>query len=405
MRAGCVVGLCSAFLSVLCVVWGEKSDASGQGSCEGGGARCEDVDLEQDRYTTARAMRAVVVREFGGPEVLKVEEVAVPQAEGKQVLIKVSAVGVNPVETYIRSGTHNIKPPLPWTPGCDVAGVVEEVGKEATKFQKGDRVFTRGSVTGAYAEFTVAEEDTTFRLADRLSFQQGAAIGVPYMTAYRALFHRTHGKPGETVLIHGASGGVGLAAVQLAKAHGMVVMGTAGSSEGMELVKKNGAAHVFNHREEGYMDKIMAATAGVGVDLIIEMLANVNLEKDLELLARHGRVGVVGSRGRIEIDPRLFMTKECWVIGVGRDTEVVGNRGPTQINARAAMTKETSIIGVMLYHMDAKELGETVAALYAGFTQGTLNPVVGREYSLEQAPEAHKDIIETKAMGKVVFTV
>ncbi|XP_078606467.1 zeta-crystallin-like isoform X9 [Branchiostoma floridae x Branchiostoma japonicum] len=323
----------------------------------------------------ARAMRAVVVREFGGPEVLKVEEVAVPQAEGKQVLIKVSAVGVNPVETYIRSGTHNIKPPLPWTPGCDVAGVVEEVGKEATKFQKGDRVFTRGSVTGAYAEFTVAEEDTTFRLADRLSFQQGAAIGVPYMTAYRALFHRTHGKPGETVLIHGASGGVGLAAVQLAKAHGMVVMGTAGSSEGMELVKKNGAAHVFNHREEGYMDKIMAATAGVGVDLIIEMLANVNLEKDLELLARHGRVGVVG------------------------------NRGPTQINARAAMTKETSIIGVMLYHMDAKELGETVAALYAGFTQGTLNPVVGREYSLEQAPEAHKDIIETKAMGKVVFTV
>ncbi|XP_035684345.1 zeta-crystallin-like isoform X2 [Branchiostoma floridae] len=324
----------------------------------------------------ARAMRAVVVREFGGPEVLKVEEVAVPQAEGKQVLIKVSAVGVNPVETYIRSGTHNIKPPLPWTPGCDVAGVVEEVGKEATKFQKGDRVFTRGSVTGAYAEFTVAEEDTTFRLADRLSFQQGAAIGVPYMTAYRALFHRTHGKPGETVLVHGASGGVGLAAVQLAKAHGMVVMGTAGSSEGMELVKKNGAAHVFNHREEGYMDKIMAATAGVGVDLIIEMLANVNLEKDLELLARHGRVGVVG------------------------------NRGPTQINARAAMTKETSIIGVMLYHMDATELGETVAALYAGFTQGTLNPVVGREYSLEQAPEAHKDIIETKsAMGKVVLTV
>eukprot|EP00058_Branchiostoma_floridae_P014688 XP_002600176.1 hypothetical protein BRAFLDRAFT_57182 [Branchiostoma floridae] len=243
-------------------------------------------------------MRAVVVREFGGPEVLKVEEVAVPQAQGKQVLIKVSAVGVNPVETYIRSGTHNIKPPLPWTPGCDVAGVVEDVGKEATKFQQ------------------VA----------------------PFLTSLKTMpifFRKCH-----ILNLIFAALQVGLAAVQLAKAHGMVVMGTAGSSEGMELVKKNGAAHVFNHREDGYMDKIM----------------------------------VVGSRGRIEIDPRLFMTKECWVIGVGRDTE--------------------------------KELGETVSALYAGFTQGTLNPVVGREYSLEQAPEAHKDIIETKsAMGKVVLTV
>ncbi|XP_078686072.1 zeta-crystallin-like isoform X3 [Branchiostoma floridae x Branchiostoma belcheri] len=375
MRAGCVVRLCSAVLSVLFVVSGEGSDVSDAGTCEGGGARCEDVEtLEQDRYTTAGAMRAVVVREFGGPEVLKVEEVAIPQAQGKQVLIKVSAVGVNPVETYIRSGTHNIKPPLPWTPGGDIAGVVEDVGKEATKFKKGDRVYTSRCVTGAYAEYTVAEEDSTFRLADRLSFQQGAAMGTPYLTAYRALFHRTHGKPGETVLIHGASGGVGLAAVQLAKARGMVVMGTAGSGEGMELVRRNGASHVFNHREEGYTDKIMAATAGVGVDLIIEMLANVNLEKDLELLARHGRVGVVGSRGRIEITPRLFMTKECWVIGVGRDTE--------------------------------KELGETMAALYAGFTQGTLNPVVGKEYSLDQAPQAHKDIIETKsAMGKVVLNI
>ncbi|XP_066295260.1 zeta-crystallin-like isoform X2 [Branchiostoma lanceolatum] len=372
MRADCAVRLCSAVLSVLFVVLGQGSDVSDAGRCEGGGARC--ADLEQDRYSTAGAMRAVVVREFGGPEVLKVEEVAVPQAQAKQVLIKVSAVGVNPVETYIRSGTHNIKPPLPWTPGHDVAGVVEDVGKEATKFKKGDRVFTKSTVTGAYAEYTVAEEDATFRLVDRLSFQQGAAAGTPYMTAYRALFHRTHGKPGETVLVHGASGGVGLAAIQLAKARGMVVMGTAGSSEGMELVRKNGASHVFNHREEGYTDKIMAATAGVGVDLIIEMLANVNLEKDLELLARHGRVGVVGSRGRIEMTPRLLMTKESWVIGVGRDTE--------------------------------KELGETMAALYAGFTQGTLNPVVGREYSLEQATQAHKDIIETKsAMGKVVITI
>ncbi|CAH1272647.1 CRYZ [Branchiostoma lanceolatum] len=376
MRAGCAVRLCSTVLSVLFVILGQGSDVSDEGRCEGGVARCAEVDLVQDRYSTAGAMRAVVVREFGGPEVLKVEEVAVPQAQGKQVLIKVSAVGVNPVETYIRSGTHNIKPPLPWTPGNDAAGVVEEVGKEATKFKKGDRVFTKSTVTGAYAEYTVAEEDAAFRLTDRLSFQQGAAAGTPYMTAYRALFHRTHGKPGETVLVHGASGGVGLAAVQLAKARGMVVMGTAGSSEGMELVRKNGASHVFNHREEGYTDKIMAATAGVGVDLIIEMLANVNLEKDLELLARHGRVGVVG------------------------------NRGPTEINARAAMTKETSIIGVMLYHMDAKELGETMSALYAGFTQGTLNPVVGKEYSLEQTPQAHKDIIETKsAMGKVVITI
>ncbi|XP_019960923.2 quinone oxidoreductase [Paralichthys olivaceus] len=325
----------------------------------------------------SRVMRAIRVSECGAPSVLSLcSQVPVPQPGLRQVLIRVQACGVNPVETYIRAGTYSRKPTLPYTPGTDVAGVVETAGEGVVGFKAGDRVFTTATESGAYAEFTVAADDCVHKLPDALDFTQGAAIGIPYFTAYRALIHKAHSKAGETVLIHGASGGVGVAACQLSRALGLRVLGTAGTPEGMKLVLNNGAHMAFNHREQGYTDKIMEATDGRGVDVIVEMLSNVNLSKDLQMLAYGGRVTVVGSRGPIEINPR--------------DT----------------MANESSIMGVALFFATPEEKKESAAFLYAGMEAGWLSPVVGSQYPLDKAAQAHHDIIESPgAAGKIVLTM
>ncbi|NXL95171.1 QOR oxidoreductase, partial [Alectura lathami] len=324
---------------------------------------------------TRSVMRAVRVFEFGGPEVLKLQpNVPVPAPGQSQVLIKVHACGVNPVETYIRSGSYARKPALPYTPGSDVAGVVQSVGERVTAFKRGDRVFTMATTSGGYAEYAVAEADSVFPLSDKLDFRQGAAVGIPYFTAYRALFQKGRAKAGETVLVHGASGGVGIAACQIARAYGLKVLGTAGTEEGINLVLRNGAHQAFNHREANYVDKIKEYTGMQGVDIIIEMLSNVNLATDLQLLAYAGRVLVVGCRGPVEINPR--------------DT----------------MAKESSIIGVSLFLETEEEKRECATALLDGIESGWLKPAVGSDYPLEKAAEAHKDIIHSSgARGKMIL--
>ncbi|XP_070532221.1 quinone oxidoreductase-like [Ptychodera flava] len=325
-----------------------------------------------------RIMRAIRVAEFGSPEVMKLQNgVAIPEPSSKEVLIKIKAAGVNPVETYIRSGNRNVLPALPYTPGTDGSGVVEKIGSKVTKFKPGDRVYTKNISSGSYAEFGIAAESKVDILPENMTFQQGAAVGIPYYTAYRSLFQRGKARASETVLIHGASGAVGIACLQLGSAYGLNLMGTAGTPKGLELIAKHGAEKVFNHREEDYTKQIMEATAGKGVDLIIEMLANVNLDKDLDLLAPHGRV------------------------------VVVGNRGPTQIDARKTMGKETCIVGVMLTNIDDYEYKEIAAAVGAGMAKGFLNPVVGLEYPLEEAVEAHREVIDHKqgTHGKIVLNV
>ncbi|XP_073347974.1 quinone oxidoreductase [Pagrus major] len=325
----------------------------------------------------SRLMRAIRVGEFGGPSVLRLcSDVTVPQPGHRQVLIRVHACGVNPVETYIRAGTYARKPTLPYTPGTDVAGVVETIGEGVTAVKAGDRVFTTATVSGGYAEYTVAADDCVHKLPDALDYTQGAALGIPYFTAYRALVHKAHIKAGETVLIHGASGGVGVAACQLSRALGLKVLGTAGTPEGMKLVLQNGAHLAFNHREKDYTDKIMEATEGKGIDVIVEMLSNVNLSKDLQMLAYGGRVAIVGCRGSIEINPRDIMAKE------------------------------SSIVGVVLFFSAPEEQKECAALLYAGMESGWLKPVVGSQFPLDKAAQAHHDIIECPgAAGKMVLTM
>lgn len=317
-------------------------------------------------------MKAIRVAEHGGPEVLKLAELAKPSPATGQVLIQVRAIGVNPVDTYIRSGNYP-NTVLPYTPGRDCAGVVESIGEGVTVFKVGDRVYTSGTITGAYAEFAVAEEKTVHPLPQGISFGQGASLGIPYATAYRALFQKGYARAGEWCLIHGASGGVGTAAVQLARAAGLRVIGTTSTAEGEKLALENGAHHVLNHHLAGYTDELMGLTENRGVDLILEMLANVNLGKDLTLLSKFGRVVVIGSRGKVEINPRDTM---------GRDA---------------------SIHGMMLFNAPDDELKSIHAALYAGLENGTLKPVVGKEMRLADAPNAHVAVLEPGAYGKIIL--
>src|SRR6266849_8107417 len=229
-------------------------------------------------------MKAIVVHEFGGPEVLKLEDAPTPKPAAGQVLVRIHAAGVNPYDTYMRAGTYAVKPPLPYTPGSDAAGVIEGVGDGVKKVKKGDRVYTAKTLTGAYAEYALALEGQVHALPEKVSFGQGAGVGVPYGTAYHALHHSAQARASETVLVHGASGGVGSGAVQMAQAMGLTVFGTAGTQKGVDLVKREGAHQVFDHSKNDYQEEIMKATGGRGVDIVLEMLANVNLGNDLKLL-------------------------------------------------------------------------------------------------------------------------
>src|SRR6202165_4083875 len=261
-------------------------------------------------------MKTIQVHQFGGPEVLRLEEVPTPKPGPGQVLVRVHAAGVNPYDTYMRAGTYAIKPPLPYTPGSDAAGVVEAVGPGVTGVKPGDRVYVGGTVSGAYAELSLCNESQVHPLPGNVTFAQGAAMNVPYATAYHALFHPAHGDAGESVLVHGASGGVGIAGVQLARARGMTVIGTAGTDRGRRLVAEQGAHHAVDHTAAGYLDEVMTLTSGRGVDVVLEMLANVNLQKDLGAIAMGGRIVVIGNRGSVEINPRAAMNKDAAILGM-----------------------------------------------------------------------------------------
>jgi NADPH:quinone reductase len=323
-------------------------------------------------------MKAIRVHQFGDPSVMKLEDIPDRTAGQGQLLVKVKAAGVNPVDTYIRSGVYAVLPPLPCTPGIDGAGTVEAAGADVRDFKKGDRVYFGGTVdgraVGAYAEWALCLPDQVHHLPKSISFEQGAGLNVPYVTAWRALFEKGRAQPAETVLIHGASGAVGVAAVQMARAAGLRVFGTAGTERGKKLVEEQGAHSVFDHTAADYHKQIVATADGKGVDLVIEMLANVNLVRDLEMIVVRGRVVIVGNRGSIELNPRAIMSKDAVVTGL------------TNWNATP------------------KEFGVAHAAIIAGMERCGYKPEVGKEMPLGDAPGAHEEVMKPGAYGKIVLT-
>jgi NADPH2:quinone reductase len=322
-------------------------------------------------------MRAISVASFGAPDVLQLVDLPMPEPGRDEVRVRIRAAGVNPVEAYIRTGTYARKPSLPYTPGSDGAGVIDAVGADVVGLTEGDRVYVCGlapkKCTGTYAESAVVHASAVHPLPASVSFAQGAAVGVPYATAWRALFHKANLQAGETVLVHGASGGVGIAALQMAGAHGAIVIGTAGTDRGRELVLSEGAHKVFDHSSASYAEGILQFTNGRGVDLVIEMLANVNLERSLGMLAPFGRVVVVGNRGSLDFNPR------------------------------AIMAKDATVLGMTLFNMNAADYAAVHAGVSAGLEAKTLRPVVGREFPLQDAARAHEAVLAPGSHGKIVL--
>ena len=318
-------------------------------------------------------MKAIQVHTFGQPEVMQYEDVAELKPVHKQIKVEVKAIGVNPVDTYIRAGIYPIKPDLPYTPGKDASGIITEIGSEVINRNIGDRVYTCGCISGSYAEELICDEDQAFILPENCSFATGAALGVPYSTAFIALNIRAHAAAGEIVLIHGASGAVGLAAIQIAKMNDLRVIGTAGTEQGLKLLWNQGVIAALNHNQDNYLDSVDDLTAGAGVNVVLEMLANVNLDNDLKLLAPNGRVVIIGSRGTIEIDPR--------------DT----------------MGKNTSILGMSLFNTQAKQLQQIHAAIKTGLINGRYRPVIHSELPLADAPKAHDLVMQNGVNGKIIL--
>jgi NADPH:quinone reductase len=318
-------------------------------------------------------MKAIQVHRFGGPEVLELHEIPTPKPDRGQVLVRVHAAGVNPYDTYMRTGTYAVKPQLPYTPGSDAAGTVEAVGDGVKKVKAGDRVYTARTLSGAYAEYTLTDEAQVEPLSPKISFAQGSGLWVPYGTAYTALYHHARARASETVLVHGASGGVGTAAIQFARAAGMTVLGTAGSQRGLDLILKEGANKAFDHSKPEHADEILKFTGGRGVDVILEMAAHINLATDLKLLAPAGR------------------------------TIVIGNRGEITINARELMGRRASVRGFTLWAVTESETADIHAAISAGLENGTLRPIVSKEIPLKDAALAHQEVLAPGSFGKIVL--
>jgi NADPH2:quinone reductase len=312
-------------------------------------------------------MRAIRVRRHGGPEELRLEEVPDPVPGRGEVVVRIRAAGVNPVETYLRAGSHYRIESFPWTPGSDGAGEVEAVGPGVSSVAPGDRVYTAGSLTGTYAERALCAADQVHPLPARCTFEQGAGVHVPYATAWRALHGRARVRAGEVVLVHGATGGVGLAAVQIARAVGCVVVGTGGTEAGRALARAEGADRVLDHSAAGYLEGIPAPA------VILEMLADRNLAADLAVAAKGARIVVVGSRGAVSIEPR------------------------------AAMVKDLSILGMSLNNLPRPELAAIHAEIGKGLEAGILRPVVAAALPLADAPRAHERILAPGALGKIVL--
>ena len=322
-------------------------------------------------------MKAIRAHAFGGPEVLQLDEIDDPVPGPGEVVVEVRAAGINPADTYMRNGTYAIVPDLPYIPGGDAGGVVSALGAGVEAFSDGDPVFVGTamsmSLNGCYAEKVKRPAQEVLPIPEGVGFAEAAAFGVSYSTAHYALFERGEGRAGETVFIHGASGSVGTSAIQLAKRAGLTVIGSGGTEKGLDLIRAEGADHAVNHTADGYLEEVKRLTGGAGPNLILEMLANVNLAADMDLAAKFGRIVVIGARGDITIPPRV------------------------------AMMKELDIRGIALWNASPEQVAPMMKDILAGAADGSLRPVIGREMKLAEAAAAHVAVLEPGAHGKIVL--
>ena len=323
-------------------------------------------------------MRAVLCKELGLPEKLVLEDVPSPAAGEGQVVLSVKACGVNFPDTLIIQGKYQFKPDLPFSPGGEVAGVVKEVGKGVTAVRPGDRVIAFNT-WGGFAEEMVVEADRTIPMPDAMDFVPASGFVLTYGTSYHALKDRAQLKAGETLLVLGASGGVGIAAIQLGKMMGARVIAAASTEKKLQVCKENGADELINYADQDLRARVKELTAGKGVDVVYDPVGGPFSELALRDMAWNGRFLVVGfAAGDIPKVPlNLALLKGCAIVGVfwGSFT-----RKEPEANRR-----------------NNEELMQF-------FAEGKVNPHIHATYPLEQAAEALNDVMYKRVSGKVVLT-
>jgi len=322
-------------------------------------------------------VKAVVCKAWGEPDALVYETVPTPEPAAGEVLIGVRAAGVNFADTLIVQGLYQVKPPLPFSPGFEVAGEVLALGEGVSHLEVGTRVM--GFISyGAYAEQVAAPAASVMPLSDTMDFKTAAGFAVAYGTAHVALAHRGRLQEGETLLVHGASGGVGLAAVELGKLLGATVIATASTQAKLELCQQYGADHLINYTEEDFVARVKDLTGGRGADVILDPVGGEVFEKSLRCIAWEGRLLVIGfASGKIpQVGANLTLVKNCAVVGV-------------YWGAYA--------------QKDPKVLSSSLQMLLRWHAEGKLEPHISHSYPLQQAAAALTDLIERRSTGKIVL--
>lgn len=343
-------------------------------------------------------MRAIVVRRYGLPDVLELQQVPDPQPKPGELLIRVKAIGVNFADLLQRMGLYPGTPKPPFVPGLEIAGVVEKVSEgprqiEGERLQPGDAV-TAVTHFNAYAEWIVLPAKQVHKLPPGMRFEEGATIPVNYMTAYHSMFVMGNLQPGDRILIHGAAGGVGIAAVQLAKARGLVTFGTAGPTK-QEFLRKIGVDHAIDYEKSDFVD-VVQKFAPDGIEMVMDPIGGRSLSRGQQCLGPTGRLVVFGLSEAAGTS--------------GRRNLIAGAKALMQtprFHPLKLMSENLAVIGVDMRKLDSRgallrqEMGEIVRL----YTEGKIKPVIAKTFPLDQAALAHQFIHERKNIGKVILAV
>jgi NADPH:quinone reductase len=323
-------------------------------------------------------MKAVICRAWSGPESLAVEAMPRPEPGPNQVLIDVAAAGVNFADTLMIAGKYQEKPSFPFSPGLEIAGTIRALGSNVSGLKAGQRVMALTDF-GGYAEAALARAGDVYGIPDRLGWAEAAGFPITYGTAHGALRWHADLQPGEVLLVHGAAGGVGLAAVEIGKAIGATVIATAGGAEKLAVAKEHGADHLIDYREEDIRERVKEITAGKGADVVFDPVGGDVFDASLRCTAWSGRILVIGfAAGRVP-----------------------------QIPANILLVKNIAVMGVYWgsYRKHAPErLVEEFRELFRWYEAGLLRPHVSHKLALAEAAEAMALLLERRSTGKVVLT-
>jgi NADPH:quinone reductase-like Zn-dependent oxidoreductase len=323
-------------------------------------------------------MKAIRVHEFGGPEKMVYEDAPDPAPGEGEVVLRVKAAGVNPLDIAVRSGKHPASAlmKLPYIPGVEAAGEIEAVGPGVTDLKVGDAIFGRVA-GGGYCELTRMSVGEAGKKPDSFSFEEAAGIPITFLTAWNALFAKAEVQPGETILVQAGGGGVGTAAIQLAKWKGATVLTTVGSQEKAERAKEIGADHAILYKETPFDEEAKRLTDGKGVDVIIETVAAENLQRSISALTVFGRIVLIGN-------------------GTGKAPEATFSVG-------SALFKDLKLLSMTLFNSGPK-IPEFMAGLQKVFGEGKAKPLASQSFPLKDAAAAHQALLDGKVFGKLALS-